>query len=132
MSLHKSKSAATEIWGTKRADAMRILQSALDGKPVLVYDVIDRESVVNHEESAKASGKAADMAREFESWLWEDDERRVRLHRLYNDTFNNMRLISYDGSHLTFPGMNVAVTLHPEQVNAAWRTIFHDPTLHAI
>jgi N12 class adenine-specific DNA methylase len=26
--------------------------------------------------------------------------------RLYNDTYNNLRLRLFDGSHLAFPGMN--------------------------
>ncbi|MGH9763711.1 MAG: hypothetical protein ACREAC_23000, partial [Blastocatellia bacterium] len=122
--LHKHKSAASEIWGTGRANFMAVFQALLDGKPIIIYDTTeDARTVVNHEESVKANSKASDIVQEFANWIWTDDERRVRLHRFYNDTFNNLRVMSYNGSHLTFPGMNVAVALRDYQVNAVWRTI---------
>jgi N12 class adenine-specific DNA methylase len=120
---HRHKPAATQIYGTDRANFMQVLQAALDDKPIVLYDEVDDRKVVNYEDSAAANGKVADVRRAFVEWIWQDDERRARLHRFYNDQFNNIRLISYDGSHLTFPGLNPAVTTRPHQANAVWRTI---------
>ncbi|WP_272975689.1 LPD38 domain-containing protein, partial [Alcanivorax jadensis] len=64
-------------------------------------------------------------------WIWQDDARRNRLVRLYNDTFNTDRVREYDGSHLTFPGKvgDDIVKLRPHQANAAWRIVQSGTTL---
>jgi N12 class adenine-specific DNA methylase len=67
----------------------------------------------------------------FKSWLFADPERAERLVRIYNDTYNNIRPRSFDGSHLEFPEMNPAITLRDHQKNAIWRTISSGNTLLA-
>lgn len=122
--LHRFKPAATEIWGTRRANFIKVIQSALDDKPIAIYDeATDGSRVLNHEESAAANGKVKAVRQAFSEWLWESEDRRARLHRYYNDNFNNIRLVEYRGDFLTFPGMNPSVTLRPHQRNAVWRAI---------
>ncbi|HZS48401.1 MAG TPA: helicase-related protein [Blastocatellia bacterium] len=130
--LHALKPAATQIWGTARASFITILQAALDDKPVMIYDQGPKDTrVLNHEASAAANAKVREVREAFKEWLWEDQERRQRLHRSYNDTFNNTRPIQYNGSHLTFPGLSPEITLRPHQVNAIWQTISQGRALYA-
>lgn len=49
----------------------------------------------------------------------------------YNQTFNNTRLREYDGSSLTFPGMNPEIELRTHQKNAVARILFGGNTLLA-
>jgi Type III restriction enzyme, res subunit len=70
----------------------------------------------------------------FRSWLFTDPDRTERLVRLYNDTYNNLRPRLFDGSHLTFPGMNQTITLRSHQADAIWRGMSSGNTLlaHAV
>ena len=67
----------------------------------------------------------------FDNWIWKDPERRARLVELYNEKFNSIRPREYDGSHLSFYGMNPEITLRPHQVNAIARILFGGNTLLA-
>ncbi|MFR6563359.1 MAG: hypothetical protein ACLUR5_16750 [Eubacterium ventriosum] len=49
----------------------------------------------------------------------------------YNHTFNNTRLREYDGSALSFPGMNPEIELRPHQKNAIARILLGGNTLLA-
>lgn len=122
--LHEHKAAATEIYGTERANFIDVMQAALNNKSIVIYDE-DHSGArkVNHEESASATAKVREIRSLFKEWIWEDDERRVRLHRQYNDSFNAIRHQEYDGSHLTFPGLSVGFKPRPHQKNAVWRAI---------
>jgi N12 class adenine-specific DNA methylase len=66
--------------------------------------------------------------------VWEDDERRERLCRKYNDEFNSVRLRVFNGSHLTLPGSSDRISLRPHQKDAVWRIVQSDNTLlaHAV
>jgi hypothetical protein len=81
---------------------------------------------------AKRNRKIKDR---FSEWIWQDEDRAQRLARLYNDKFNNIRLRTYDGSHLTFPGMNRSILrkndLDKHQKDAVWRALQSDNTLLA-
>jgi N12 class adenine-specific DNA methylase len=63
--------------------------------------------------------------------LFSDLSRREKYVRIYNDRFNNIRLREYDGSYLTFPGMNPNIQLRPHQKNAVARIIRGGNTLLA-
>ena len=93
----------------------------------------DDTRVVNQTETIAAREAQQKLKDRFATWIWEDAERTERLARLYNDTFNNLRLRTYDGSHLTFPGMNrVGLRnndLDPHQKNAVWRMLQNRNTL---
>lgn len=127
--------AATSEYGTERANGTWLLQLALNMKTATVYDTIrvgDREErVVNHEETLAAREKQRLIKERFRAWLFADPERTERLVRLYNDTYNNLRLRSFDGSHLGFPGMSETVRLRMHQRDAIWRCMTAGNTLLA-
>ena len=103
----RSMAAITE-WGTSRANGFQLVEDALNHRVPIVYDKIGESSVRNIDETLAAQDKLRAICDRFGAWLWEDDERATRLAALYNERFNGMRVRSYDGSHLTFPGMNPA------------------------
>ena len=86
---------------------------------------------MNQEETLAAREKQKRIKEAFRSWVFADPERTERLVRIYNDTYNNLRLRVFDGSHLEFPGMNQTVSLHPHQQDAIWRGISSGNTLLA-
>ena len=72
-----------------------------------------------------------DLTKSFQDWIWKDPERRNRLARSYNDTFNSVRPREYDGSHITFGGISPEITLRPHQVNAIAHILYGGNTLLA-
>jgi N12 class adenine-specific DNA methylase len=128
---------ATTRWGTKRADAIDILQASLRGVPVTVYDLItvgDRERrVLNPAETVAAQEKQQEIAQAFRRWVWDDSARADELCRLYNDRFNSHRMRVYDGSHLSFPGINTSLLrggdLADYQKGAVWQILQRPSTL---
>lgn len=129
---HRFKPAAVEIWGTDRADLIDVVQHACDARAIVVRDRVEKDKyIVNKEETEAANAKLAAVKAEFKEWIWTDSDRRERLHRYYNDHFNNIAPKLFDGSHLTFPGMNPAVKLRKNQVDAIWRTITTGKAIYA-
>lgn len=109
---------------TKRKTFDEIIEAILNSRSLAVYDTEDDGSrTFNVEETAAVQEKANEIKEKFGQWVWEDDERRQRLHRYYNDNFNNIRNIAYDGSHLTFPGMNPKFADRAIRKNFAWEVI---------
>lgn len=135
-SLDKSSIAATETYGTKRMDAYTIFEETLNLKIVTVRDRIDDGEgkyhyEVNQKETMLAREKQGQMKERFKEWLFSDPERRQKYVEYYNETFNNIRLREYDGSHLQFPGMNPEIELKPHQKNAVARILLGGNTLLA-
>jgi N12 class adenine-specific DNA methylase len=135
----KSNVANLTTYGTSRFTALNLLEDALNGVVPTAYDTIhvngEEKRVVNEQltlEAREAQQKLKDM---FAEWIWKDGDRANRLAEIYNEKFNSTRLRSYDGSHLTFPGMNKAVLrkgdFDPHQKNAVWRILQGDSTLLA-
>lgn len=87
--------------------------------------------VLNVKETAIAQDRQELIKSKFADWLWQDIDRRERLCRIYNDTFNSIRPREYDGSHLRFVGMNPEITLRKHQVNAIAHVIYGGNTLLA-
>ena len=115
---------AKAVWGVPKANFMELLKHALNNQAITIYDQdADGKSYVVRDATEDANAKIQDIKAAFKDWLWEDDERRQRLHRHYNDNFNNIRPIQYDGSHQTFPGMNPACKLRPHQKNFVWQVV---------
>ena len=119
----KRSVAATKTYGTSRMDAYSIFEETLNLKTVTVRDRIDDGDgkyhyVVNKNETMLAREKQNQMKEKFKEWLFADPERRAKYVEYYNETFNNIRLREYDGSHLQFPGMNPEIELKPHQKNA--------------
>lgn len=122
---------STKIWGTKRANYIECLRSAMTGSSITIWNEDENGSrAVNTEETAAANAKVVAIKDEFKDWVWADSERRTRLHRTYNDTFNDLVLRSYDGSHLTFPGMTPTISMREHQKDAVWRSIVRRRALY--
>lgn len=122
-----SSVAARETYGTNRLNAYYIIEDTLNLKSVVVKDRLEEDSkvkyVINKKETMLAKEKQRLIKEEFKKWLFKDLDRRNKYVRLYNDKFNNMRLREFDGSYLTFPGMNPDVKLRSHQKNAIARAI---------
>lgn len=117
-------------WGTERMGADKLLEALMMNKPVTVYDPASRRDlppILNKEATAAAQGKAAELAQAFDDWIWKDADRRERLARFYNDTFNTTVERGFDGGHLSFPGMARGILangqLRPHQSGFAYRMI---------
>jgi N12 class adenine-specific DNA methylase len=112
-------------WGTDRRSMLELLEDALNLRTPTVYDpdpATDR-NVINAPATEAARDKQEKIKERFKEWVWQDDERRERLARKYNDEFNNVRLRSFNGDHLCLPGASSAITLHPHQRAAVWRIL---------
>lgn len=115
----------TTEWGTDRRSALELLEDALNLRAPTVYDhdpETDRD-VINAPATEAARDKQEKIKERFKQWIWQDDERRERLARKYNDEFNNVRLRSFNGDHLRLPGVNSAINLHSHQRAAIWRIL---------
>ena len=131
----KSSVANTDEWGTNRYSALDLIQDSLNLKTPTVYDRDEKGNpFVNANETEAARERQEKIKERFKSWIWEDDERRERLSRRYNDEFNSVRLHSFNGDHLTLPGSSNRITLRPHQKAAVWRIIQSKNTLlaHAV
>lgn len=122
--------ASTQKWGTPRVPFGEMFKILLNGKPVIVYDTVDNPDggemrVVNQQETELANAKVSELKDKWQEWVWADRDRRVRLARIYNDTYNNYVDLKADGSHLTLPGASPIIQLNPHQKNVAWRTIIN-------
>ena len=119
--------AATEEWGTGRIDGYRLLELAVNGRVPVIYDTVatpDGETRVrNQAETMLAEEKQRALAARFAEWAWEDPERADRLCAEYNQRFNSVVLRRYDGTHLTFPGMDTGFTPYPHQRDMVHRII---------
>ena len=135
-SMDKHSVAATKTYGTSRMDAYSIFEDTLNLKTVTVRDRIDDGDgkyhyEVNKNETMLAREKQNMIKEKFKEWLFSEPERRQKYVEYYNNTFNNIRLREYDGSHLQFPGMNPAIELKPHQKNAVARILLGGNTLLA-
>ena len=127
--------AATSEWGTGRADAVALIEASLNQRPATVYDTLENGArVVNPAETIAAREKQEAIDAHFGEWLWGDTGRADRLAAVYNRTFNATVVPSYDGSHLTLPGLSAAFAPHSHQRDAVWRIVSTGDTLlaHAV
>ena len=123
-------------YGTDRVNGYKILEETLNLRDVRVFDYIEdadgrRTPILNKKETAIAQGKQQLIKEAFLEWIWKDPERRERLCKLYNEKYNSTRPREYDGSHITFVGMNPEITLRPHQVNAIAHILYGGNTLLA-
>ena len=127
---------AYATYGTERANAYKILEDTLNLKDVRIYDKSVNENgdeirVLNKKETMLASQKQDAMKAAFKDWIFKDQQRRERLVKVYNERFNSIRPREYDGSHLTFPGMNPEIELRPHQKNAVAHQLYGENVLLA-
>lgn len=136
----KSKDRGNDLaemtYGTSRVSAYKLIEDALNLKETKVFDQIEnpdgsKSSVLNKKETLLAGQKQELLKEEFKSWIFSDQERRNRLVKLYNERFNSIRNREYDGSNLSFEGMNTEIELRPHQRNAIARSLYGGNTLLA-
>ena len=123
-------------YGTKRINAFHILEQTLNQKDVRIFDTkIDANGnevrILNKKETAIAQDRQELIKSKFAEWLWRDIDRRERLCRIYNETFNSVRPREYDGQHIRFSGMNPEISLRKHQVNAIAHIMYGGNTLLA-
>ncbi|HGN4934817.1 TPA: helicase-related protein [Streptococcus pyogenes] len=129
----KSKDRGNDLaemtYGTSRVSAYKLIEDALNLKETKVFDQIvnpdgSKTSVLNKKETLLAGQKQELLKEEFKNWIFNDQERRSRLVKLYNERFNSIRNREYDGSNLSFEGMNTKIELRPHQKNAIARSLY--------
>ena len=128
--------AAYTTYGTSRANAYKILEDSLNLRDVRIYDTIEdadgkERRVLNAKETTLAAQKQQAIREAFKDWIWKDPERRQTLVRQYNEEMNSTRPREYDGSHITFGGMNPEITLREHQLNAIAHVLYGGNTLLA-
>lgn len=127
---------AYNTYGTSRINGYKIMEETLNLKDVRIFDYIEDENgkktaVLNKKETAIAQGKQELIKQAFADWIWNDPDRREKLTRLYNEKFNSTRPREYDGSHMSFVGINPEITLRPHKVNAIAHILYGGNTLLA-
>ena len=135
-SIDKGNDLANFTYGTSRVSAYKLIEDTLNLRDTNVYDqIVDengkKSSVLNKEETMLARSKQEIIKEEFKNWIFDDIDRRTRLVKEYNERFNSTRLREYDGSNLTFDGMNPEIELRPHQRDAIARGLFGGNTLLA-
>lgn len=129
-----SDTKATVTYGTKRLNAYELLEQSLNLRPAKVVDYIREEdgtvkAVPNPQQTTIAQQKQELIERTFKDWIFADPQRREYLVDLYNERFNTIRPCQYDGTHLTFDGMNPLIELKPHQKNAVAHVLYGKNTL---
>ena len=127
---------AISTYGTKRINAYEIIETTLNLKDVRIFDYqYDEEgrriAVLNKKETAIAQSKQELIKDAFAEWIWKDPDRREAICKTYNILFNSNRPREYDGSHISFSGMNPEITLRKHQVNAIAHILYGGNTLLA-
>lgn len=126
----------TKSYGTENINAYDILEDCLNlREPKIYMSVYDQNKIerrVLDPVATKLAQKRAEKIRaKFKDWIFENPERREKLVKQYNDTFNSIRPREYDGSNLAFPGMNPEIELHSHQKNAIAHALYGGNTLFA-
>ncbi|MGL2844522.1 SNF2-related protein [Helicobacter pylori] len=127
-----------ELYGIRHKDRAHsykvpfesLLNKVLNNKDLSVkYAQVDPNDpkkeifITDEEQSNLARQKAEELKEAFKDWIYKDYARRTHLEQIYNDTFNNSVLKTYDGSQLELEGFNHHISLRPHQKNAIFRTI---------
>jgi N12 class adenine-specific DNA methylase/phospholipid N-methyltransferase len=126
-------------YGTDRINAYKIIEETLNLKDVRIFDYVEDEEgrkkpVLNKKKTTIALQKQELIKEGFKEWIWKDPQRREKLCKLYNEKFNSTRPREYDGSHITFNGMNPEIELREHQKNAVAHILYGGNTLlaHAV
>jgi N12 class adenine-specific DNA methylase len=127
---------AEKTYGTKRVNGYKLIEDCLNLKLTKIYDYEyddsgKRIAVLNKKETMIAQQKQDAIKEAFQDWIFSDSERRERLCKIYNETFNAIRPREYDGSHLQFLGMNAEITLRKHQKDSVARILYGNNALLA-
>ena len=132
----ESNVTAYVTYGTRRANAYRILEDTLNLRDVRIYDMVTdpdgkERRVLNQKETTLAQQKQQAIKAVFREWIWKDPNRRETLVAQYNELFNATRPREYDGQHITFGGMTPDIQLREHQRNAVAHILYGGNTLLA-
>ena len=138
-SYDRSNVKAYSTYGTSRINGYKIIEETLNLKDVRIFDYVEdedgkRKAVLNKKETAIAQAKQELIKQGFQDWIWADPARREKHTKMYNEKFNSIRPREYDGSHITFNGMNPEIDLREHQKNAVAHILYGGNTLlaHAV
>lgn len=122
-----------KVYGiSKEYNMYRIAESLLNQRSIKVYDKKeDGGRILNHEATKAANKCAEKIDNKFQEWIFKDEARKEKYVRKYNDIFNSIVGRSYDGSKLSFNGINNGFELRPHQKNCVARAVFGGNTLAA-
>ncbi len=128
----------SKTYGTERIEALHILEKTLNMKSITVTDETScsgnsngKKRVINKTETVAALEKQQKLIKEFQKWVWKDEDRKKNLETIYENNFGCVRRRIFDGSFLEFPGMSPSVQLYPYQKDTVARIIFTPNTLLA-
>ena len=132
----ESSVTAYVTYGTRRANAYRILEDTLNLRDVRIYDMVTdpdgkERRVLNQKETTLAQQKQQAIKAAFREWIWKEPNRRETLVAQYNELFNATRPREYDGRHITFGGMTPEIQLREHQRNAVAHILYGGNTLLA-
>ncbi|NLD18455.1 MAG: DEAD/DEAH box helicase family protein [Tissierellia bacterium] len=135
-SVDRGNDLAELTYGTSRVNAYKLIEDALNLKETKVFDQVinpdgSKSSVLNKKETLLAGQKQELLKEEFKNWIFQEPDRRNRLENMYNERFNSIRNREYDGSNLSFEGMNSKIDLREHQRNAIARSLYGGNTLLA-
>jgi len=135
-SVDKWNVKANTTYGTSRANAYRIIEDSLNLRDTKIFDYEydengKRTQILNKKETAIAQGKQEQIKLKFNEWIWSDPDRREMLTGIYNNLYNSIKNRDYDGSHISFGGINPEIKLRTHQVNAIARILYGGNTLLA-
>ncbi|MDO4639449.1 MAG: DUF4116 domain-containing protein [Leptotrichia hongkongensis] len=134
--LDKSNPLVNMTYGTSRANAFKLIEDALNLKDTKIFDYVTdgdgkKKAVLNKKETLLVQQKQDILKQKFKNWVFENPVRREELTKIYNEKFNSIRLREFDGSNLTFDGINPEIKLRKHQLNAVARTLYGGNTLLA-
>ena len=128
----------TSTFGTDRIDAVHILERTLNMKTIRVTDEVPSKTsksgkvrVLNREETAAAQEKQKLIIAEFRRWIWQDEDRKQRVRKIFENKYGCTVARHFDGRFLDFPGMSDEAELYPYQKDAVARILFTPNTLLA-
>ncbi len=115
-------------WSIEKMSAPDILEAVLNNRTIRITSRVSdgkggTTTVPDAEMTEAANAIAKKMDREFRRWIWSDGERSERLAAYYNDHFNNIVPRSFNGDHLTLPGISSRFNLYSHQKRTVWRGI---------
>lgn len=137
-SRYKGKIKSSTTYGTKSIEALDIIEHTLNMRPIIITKEIPcsdsksgKKRVINRQETTLALEKERIITEEFQKWIWQDEDRKRRLEKIYDETYGSEVVRHYDGSFLSFPEMSKNEKLFAYQKNAVARIIFSPNTLLA-
>lgn len=124
--------------GVKEINALNYIEKMFNNNELLVQRAVT-EGETTHTYKDPIATRALQNAKvrlqkEFKSFIVDREDLLQDTQKRFNDLFNAEVPKTYDGSHLSFIGMNRNIHLRPHQKNAVYRILTSSNTLlaHAV